>query len=85
MKLKAITGLLLWTGEQMPKSLIILRGLPGSGKSTWAKERAAQIREYGYSAEIHSADNFFTNENGEYNFEHPICLAESVFGMYLTF
>jgi predicted kinase len=54
--------------KQMPKSVIILRGLPGSGKSIFAKERVSQIRENGYSAEIHSADNFFTNENGEYNF-----------------
>ena len=44
--------------------LTIIRGLPGSGKSTLAKylsvERLAVICE---------ADQYFTDENGEYNFD----------------
>lgn len=42
--------------------LLIIRGLPGSGKSTMAKQYAEQ--EY-----LHiEADQFFINEHGEYDF-----------------
>jgi predicted kinase len=41
------------------KTLYIVRGLPGSGKSSLAKN----ITEL-----VYSADDFFTNKNGEYNF-----------------
>ena len=41
------------------KTLYIVRGLPGSGKSSIAKN----ITEL-----VYSADDFFTNKNGEYNF-----------------
>lgn len=45
-------------------SLILLRGLPGSGKSTLAKV----LSENGKYL-VYSIDSYFTNENGEYNFE----------------
>jgi len=41
------------------KTLYIVRGLPGSGKSSLAKK----ITEL-----VYSADDFFTNKKGEYNF-----------------
>ena len=41
------------------KTLYIVRGLPGSGKSSLAKN----ITEL-----VYSADDFFTNKKGEYNF-----------------
>jgi predicted kinase len=45
------------------KTLILLRGLPGAGKSTLAKE-LARGRE-----SIHcEADQYFTKETGEYEF-----------------
>ena len=47
--------------------LILLRGLPGSGKSTLAKI-ILQIRESD-EPEVLSADDFFINENGEYDFD----------------
>ena len=47
--------------------LILLRGLPGSGKSTLAKI-ILQIRESD-EPEVLSADDFFVNENGEYEFD----------------
>jgi len=42
------------------KTLILLRGLPGSGKTTFAKTLEGLHIE---------ADMYFINENGEYNFE----------------
>jgi predicted kinase len=44
----------------MKKELYILRGLPGSGKSTLAESLG------GYNLE---ADTYFTNDDGEYNFD----------------
>ena len=47
----------------MSKTLIIMRGLPGSGKSTKARE----LQEKGV---IHSTDTYFTNPStGEYKFD----------------
>jgi len=46
--------------------LILLRGLPGSGKSTLAKI-ILQVRSTD-DPEVLSADDFFINENGEYDF-----------------
>jgi predicted kinase len=47
--------------------LILLRGLPGSGKSTLAKV-ILQFRETD-DPEVLSADDFFVNENGVYEFD----------------
>ena len=44
----------------MEKVLYIVRGIPGSGKSTFAKTLGGQHYE---------ADMYFINENGEYNFD----------------
>jgi predicted kinase len=44
----------------MEKVLNIVRGIPGSGKSTFAKTLGGQHYE---------ADMFFINENGEYQFD----------------
>ena len=44
----------------MKKQLFILRGLPGSGKSTIAESLG------GYNLE---ADTYFTDDDGEYNFD----------------
>ena len=44
----------------MEKVLYIVRGIPGSGKSTFAKTLGGQHYE---------ADMFFINENGNYNFD----------------
>jgi predicted kinase len=47
--------------------LILLRGLPGAGKSTLAKV-ILQIRETD-EPEVLSADDFFINDRGEYEFD----------------
>jgi predicted kinase len=63
------------------KTLYIVRGLPGSGKSTLAK-KVAEI--------VYSADDFFTNKKGEYNFNvkllgkaHEWCWGKVRDAMYL--
>lgn len=46
------------------KSLILLRGLPGSGKTT-----LANVLSEGNKYPVFSVDDFFTSETGEYRFE----------------
>ena len=56
--------------KDMELKLFILQGLPGAGKSTLAKELA------GSNGEIFSADDFFIDEKGNYNYkEDSIFLA----------
>jgi len=61
------------------KKLIIMRGCPGSGKSTKANELAKQYKDEGLVVVICSADSFFIN-NGNYTFDakllpkvHSLC------------
>ena len=58
--------------------VLVLQGLPGSGKSTW-------WQEYFQSAVVLSADSFFYDENKKYHFDesklgeaHTWCLMEFV-------
>lgn len=51
--------------------LIIMQGVPGSGKSTTAKRLAGKIP----SAVIHSTDSYFIDSQGEYRFD-PSMLSE---------
>lgn len=44
--------------------LTLVRGCPGSGKSTWAKKYAAEI-----GAEHYEPDEFFVNSDGVYVFD----------------
>ncbi|MGV3666796.1 MAG: AAA family ATPase [Leptospira bouyouniensis] len=46
------------------KTLLLLRGIPGSGKSTFANQIASTN-----GAPIFSIDSYFENEKGEYNFD----------------
>lgn len=48
----------------MNKTLYIVRGLPGSGKSTFAKELQSA-----FSARYYEADMFFIDDKGNYNFD----------------
>lgn len=50
-----------YTHHEEPKTVIIMRGLPGSGKST-------HVRDNFPDAVVASADDFFVNENGDYVF-----------------
>jgi|TARA_Y100000401_G_C8162977_1_gene145199 predicted kinase len=56
----------------MNKTLYLIRGLPGSGKSTLANKLAPEAS--------FEADQYFTNNNGEYNYDqskidsaHHVC------------
>lgn len=46
------------------KHLILVRGIPGSGKSTFADKAAAAI-----GAKVHTTDDFFVDKNGNYNWD----------------
>ncbi|MCZ8342687.1 MAG: AAA family ATPase [Leptospira sp.] len=46
-------------------SLLILRGLPGAGKTTLAKVLSRLA-----NASIFSVDSYFENESGDYNFDY---------------
>lgn len=52
--------------------VIVLRGCSGTGKSTWVRENGVS---YG-AVEVFSADHFFEDEDGVYNF-NPTKLGEA--------
>lgn len=49
------------------KKLIILRGVPGSGKSTYAKNLVKYLTDVGFTAVSFEADTFFYDKDGNYN------------------
>ena len=54
------------------KECIILRGVQGSGKSTFA----TLLQSMNPNSVIHETDSYFVNENGEYDFD-PTKLQEN--------
>lgn len=83
--------------KTLPKSMdddtfldvIVLRGLPGAGKSTVALGLLDAIGERKRSGIVVSADDFFTDENGVYSFKphklreaHARCLGSYIDSMY---
>lgn len=53
--------------KEFTGDLILLRGLPGSGKTTLA--HIILQHPAGLEQEVLSADDFFEDENGDYNFD----------------
>ena len=58
----------------MRKTLFLIRGLPGSGKSSLGKELADTYLDYnpvtgGYKSHSYEADDWFVDEHGEYKFD----------------
>lgn len=53
----------------MVKKLIIMRGIPGSGKSTRALELCEEARAQNLLPIICSTDKFFEDDNGVYKFD----------------
>lgn len=70
-------------GDEPPTLVcIVLRGLPGSGKTTAARALAHSHHRTGASAIVCSADEYFVGEDGEYRFDseklsnaHAVCRA----------
>lgn len=59
----------------MSKTLYIIRGLPGSGKSTLGERLADSYVDYhpkfgGPKCHSYAADDWFTDKDGNYNFVH---------------
>lgn len=59
---------------------VIVRGISGSGKSTFSNAMAKWIQSQGYSSCHFEADQFFYNEDGDYLFDpsllqaaHEVC------------
>ena len=57
----------------MSKTLYIIRGLPGSGKSTLGEQLADSYMDYsksvgGIKFYSYAADDWFTDQEGNYNF-----------------
>lgn len=70
--------------------LILLRGIPGSGKTTLGEIILQTTQQQ--NADVLSADNFFTDEKGNYNFDparikeaHNICQQKCADRMRLEF
>jgi hypothetical protein len=57
------------------KELIIVRGAPGSGKSTYAFDRMMDYRDEDISSAMFEADQFMIDEKGLYKFD-PLRLKE---------
>lgn len=56
--------------------LIIVRGVPGSGKTTFANNCASVFRDAGISSVVVSADDWMIDEEGKYAYHHmqlPYC------------
>ena len=67
----------------MKPGLILIRGMPGSGKTTLAHMLLKGLRADGWSVEHLEADYFFIDGDGEYQFDkallkeaHEWCLRE---------
>lgn len=56
-----------------------MRGLPGSGKTTFANQLVEAADRIGYRAVICSADRFFVGNDGVYRFRHHDLAAAHAF------
>ena len=69
-----------WVHEMGVKAVVVLRGLPGCGKSTFARQLAFEARDRGIAVGICCADDYFVSPFGEYRFyrllvptAHQVC------------
>lgn len=51
------------------KKVLIMRGVPGSGKSTYAAKQIEDAQAKGIRTEVCSADDYFVDEDGVYQFD----------------
>lgn len=64
----------------MKNYLYLIRGLPGSGKTSMAEDLAQLHRAIGYIVTVLAADDYFYDDNGHYKFDpnnlfkaHAVC------------
>jgi tRNA uridine 5-carbamoylmethylation protein Kti12 len=53
----------------MDRLVIILQGIPGSGKSTHGRSLLGAACEAGFTAEMFSADDYFVRADGSYKYD----------------
>ena len=61
-----------------PRHVVIMRGLPGSGKSHVAKALRNAMGDRGLSAVVCSADDFFVSDSGRYEWAHSKLVRDRV-------
>ena len=68
--------------------MIIVRGVPGSGKSTYAKKLYDSLTSSGHKVKHFESDSFWINAYGEYNFNpmlldtaHRTCFNNTFFAL----
>ncbi|MEG1581928.1 MAG: hypothetical protein RR334_02065, partial [Clostridia bacterium] len=66
------------------KKIIIIRGISGSGKTTFAIKLKSLFAERGEDCEICEADDYFTGTDGQYNF-NPNLLSQAHNACYSKF
>jgi tRNA uridine 5-carbamoylmethylation protein Kti12 len=73
------------------KTVILLQGISGSGKSTWAEKTKSEMNALGFETVIVSVDHFFV-QNGEYLFSptklsdaHSACFRKFVAAVHDPF
>lgn len=58
-----------WSAKPERKCVVLMRGLPGSGKSSFVEQLVERATQLGINSAVCSADNFFYDENGMYHFD----------------
>lgn len=53
----------------LPKTLYLVRGLPGAGKSTFVKHLMTSLSGLAFSSRHFEADQYFYDTEGNYNFD----------------
>jgi predicted kinase len=58
-----------WCAKPERKMVVLMRGLPGSGKSTFVEQLVERATQLDINSAVCSADQFFYDEHGTYHFD----------------